>query len=148
MKTEVYNALVFTDFTLHKWTIEELDEHKLQYVGFGLEIYPKSGKQHHQGWLYCSTNAKKSFKAWKKLFVILGLETMHFEQMKGSFAQNDDYVSKEGKLTELGVKPMSHGKKRTQLEFKKEIDAGKDVLDIADSDDKFGTFLQYRSGLP
>jgi len=67
--------------------------------------------------------------------------------MKGSFAQNVVYVSKEGKLTELGVKPMANGKKRTLLEYKKEIDNGKDVLAIADSDDLFGTFLQYRSGL-
>ena len=67
--------------------------------------------------------------------------------MKGSFAQNTDYVSKEGKVTELGVKPMANGKKRTLLEYKREIDDGKDVLAIADSDDKFGTFLQYRSGL-
>jgi len=147
MPREEFNSLVFTDFSLHKWTIEELDAHKLQYVGFGLEICPKSGKEHHQGWIYCSNSAKKSFKQWKKLFTVLGLEKMHYEAMKGSFVQNENYVSKDGKLTELGVKPMGNGKKRTLLEFKKEIDAGKDVLEIADSDDKFGTFLQYRTGL-
>ena len=42
---------------------------------------------------------------------------------------------------------MANGKKRSLLEYKKEIDDGKDVLAIAESDDKFGTFLQYRSGL-
>ena len=33
------------------------------------------------------------------------------------------------------------------LEYKKQIEAGEHVLDIAESDAKFGTFLQYRSGL-
>ena len=57
------------------------------------------------------------------------------------------YVSEEGKVTESGVKPMGNAKKRTIFEYKKEIDDGKDSLAIADSDDKFGTFLQYHSGL-
>ena len=147
MPKSKFNSLVFTDFSLHIWTIEELDEHELQYVAYGLEICPKSGKEHHQGWLYCNNAKQKSFKSWKKVFTKLGLEKMHFEQMVGSFEQNDVYVSKEGKLTELGVKPMPNGKKRKLLDYKKEIDAGKDVLEIAESDDKFGTFLQYRSGL-
>jgi len=76
-----FNSLVFTDLSLHKWSIEELDEHKLQNVAYGVEICPKSGKDHQQGWLYCSNSAKKSFKAWKKLFTASGLEKMHFEQM-------------------------------------------------------------------
>jgi len=147
MPREEFNTLVFTDFSLYKWSEMDLEKHKLQYIGYGLEVCPETGKQHHQGWLYCNNSAKKSFKQWKKLFTALGLEKMHFEQMKGSFAQNDSYVSKEGKLTELGVKPMANGKKRTLLEYKKQIDDGKDVLAIADSNELFGTFLQYRSGL-
>jgi len=146
-KTPVFNALVFTDFTLHKWKNSELENNKIQYVGYGLEICPETGKQHHQGWLYCNTNAKKSFKAWKKYFLSIGLGSMHFERMKGNFPQNAEYISKEGKLTELGVKPMDNGHKRVLLDYKKEIDNGKDVLAIADSDEMFGTFLQYRSGL-
>jgi len=126
---------------------EDLSENNIQFVGYGVETCPETKKMHHQGWLYCSTDAKKSFKAWKKLFAKLGLEKMHFEQMKGSFAQNTAYVSKEGTLIEIGVKPMENGKKRKLLEFKEAIDEGKNVLEIADSPSLFGTFLQYRSGL-
>jgi len=88
IKNEVYNTFVFTVCSLHSWTIEGLDEHQIQYVGFGLEVCPKTGKDHHQGWIYCNTSAKKSFKVWKKLFVSFELEKMHFEQMKGSFVEH------------------------------------------------------------
>jgi hypothetical protein len=64
VKTEVFNSLCFTDFSLRKWTIEELAEHKIQYVGYGVETCPDTKKAHHQGWLYASTDAKRSFKAW------------------------------------------------------------------------------------
>jgi len=147
MKTEVFNALCFTDFSLRKWTIEDLAEHKIQYVGYGVETCPDTKKAHHQGWLYASTNAKRSFKAWKKVFKALDLEKMHFERMQGNFAQNSKYIEKEGQLVEVGEKPMGHGKKRVLLEFKKQIEEGKAVLDIAEENEKFGTFLQYRSGL-
>ena len=42
---------------------------------------------------------------------------------------------------------MGNGKKRNLLDFKKQIEDGKAVLDITEENDKFGTFLQYRSGL-
>jgi len=144
---EVFKSVVFTDFSLYKWTQEDLTEHKIMYVGYGLETCPTSKKEHHQGWLYASTDAKRSFKSWKKVFKALGLEKMHFEQMQGNFAQNVKYISKEGKLTELGVKPIGNGKKRTLLEYKKQIEDGEHVLDIAEDNEKFGTYLQYRSGL-
>ncbi|AIF71517.1 replication-associated protein [McMurdo Ice Shelf pond-associated circular DNA virus-7] len=143
---KVFNALVFTDFSLYKWTLEDLATHKIQYLAYGLETCPETKKQHHQGWLYASTDRKRSFMAWKKHFQLLGLD-MHYEAMQGNFSQNTKYISKEGQLTELGVKPMGSGKKRTLLEYKKQIEAGAHVLDIAEEDEKFGTFLQYRSGL-
>jgi len=144
VKTEVFNALCFTDFSLRKWTIDELSEYKIKYVGYGVETCPDTKKTHHQGWLYAHTDAKRSFKAWKKVFKALGLEKMHFEKMQGNFAQNAKYISKEGQLVEIGEKPMGNGKKRTIFEYKKQIENGESVLDIAESDEKFGTFLQYR----
>ena len=144
---EVYNAIVFTDFSLYKWTQEDLTEYKMKYVGYGLETCPKTEKEHHQGWLYAGTDAKRSFKSWKKVFKKLGLEKMHFERMLGNFAQNAKYISKEGKLVEVGIKPMGNGKKRTLLEYEKQIENGEAVLDIAEEEEKFGTYLQYRSGI-
>ena len=143
MKTVVFNALVFTDLSLHKWTNEELENNKIQYVGYGLEVCSETSKQYHQGWLYCSNSACKSFKAWKKLFTSLGLEQMFFYRMKGSLIHNRDYCSNEGKLTELGVKPQDNGRKRTLSEYKAQIDDGKDVRALAAA----SAFPQYRSAL-
>jgi len=119
--SKVFNALCFTDFSLRKWTKEELLEHNIQYVAYGLETCPNTKKEHHQGWLYSNTDSKRSFSAWKKLFKKLELEKMHFEQIKGSFSDNTEYVSKEGQLTEIGEKPMQNGKKRKILDFKHQI---------------------------
>jgi len=145
MPRDLFSSLCFTDFSLRKWTENDLSENNIQYVAYGVETCPETKKIHHQGWLYSNNSDKRSFKTWKKLFAKLGLEKMHFEQMKGSFMQNTAYVSKEGTLIEIGVKPMENGKKRKLLEFKEAIDQGKNVLEIADSPSLFGTFLQYRS---
>jgi len=37
--------------------------------------------------------------------------------LKGSFVQNVEYVNKDGKLTELGVKPMDNGHKPALLGY-------------------------------
>jgi len=67
VKTEVFNTLCFTDFLLRKWTKEDLAEHKIQYVGYGVETCPDTKKVYHQGWLYAHTDVKRSFLllAWK-----------------------------------------------------------------------------------
>ena len=57
---------------------------------------------------------------------------MHFEKMQGNFAQNAKYVSKEGQLEELGIPPMGNGNKRSLLEYKKQIENGEHVMDIAE----------------
>ena len=85
--------------------------------------------------MYAHTDAKRSFKAWKKVFAALGLEKMHFERMQGNFAQNSKYIEKEGQLVEIGERPMGNGKKRHLLDFKKQIEDGKAVLDIASEND-------------
>jgi len=70
--------------------------------------------------------------AWKKVLDDLGLAGVHYEAMKGNFEQNARYISKDRKLTEIGVKPMGNGKKRSLMEFKKQIENGESVLDIAE----------------
>ena len=66
------------------------------------------------------------FGGWKELF-----PTAHIEKMKGNFAQNEKYCSKEGKLIEFGELPKQD--KRTDLvEVKKLLDEGKQPMEIAD----------------
>ena len=81
---------------------------------------------------------------WRASHLQVVVTQAFFEYIKRRYLP---YVSKEGTLIEIGVKPMENGKKRKLLEFKEAIDLGKNVLEIADSPSLFGTFLQYRSGL-
>jgi len=53
------------------------------------------------------------FGGWKELF-----PTAHIEKMKGNFAQNEKYCSKEGKLIEFGERPKQ-GKRTDLIEVKK-----------------------------
>ena len=45
----------------------------------------------------------------------------------GNFAHNAKYISKDGKLVEIGLRPTGNGKKRRLLEYKKQIEAGEHV---------------------
>jgi len=57
MKTEVFNSSM--DFSLRKWTEEDLSEYNIQYVGYGVETCPETKKMRHQGWLYFHTDAQQ-----------------------------------------------------------------------------------------
>ena len=109
MPVTQFRAVCFTDFTLRKWSQNDLKENDIQYVAYALETCPETKKLHHQAWAY--SEKKISFAAWKKKFMLL-CGNCHFEQIKGSFASNEKYCSKSGELIEIGQKPMESGQKR------------------------------------
>lgn len=116
----------------------------LTYFAYGHETCPTTGRDHLQAWAY-STRAKR-LSAWKKLF-----PTAHIEQMRGSFAQNDKYCSKQDELTEFGERPMENGKKRTLADLAEEVtkgaEEGKPLRDIIMEGDQQSTFVQYHGGI-
>jgi len=77
---------------------EKTCQDKLTYFAYAEETCPTTGKKHFQGFAY----ARKAMKltGWKKLF-----PTAHIEHMRGNFSQNEKYCSKEGELSEFGVRP-------------------------------------------
>lgn len=93
-----------------------LNEH-IVYVAYGVETCPTTGRQHLQLFAY-SAQAMR-FSAWIKYFP----QGTHVEKMNGTFRDNHAYCSKEGKYTELGVRPMCNGKRRTDLIVKQAIDS-------------------------
>lgn len=99
-----------TDVPMDIW------DDRIQYIAYGKEICPTTGKQHLQMWAYCKTPQR--FTAWKKLF-----PGCHIERMRGTFANNDDYCSKESDLVCIGEKPMGNGERRCDLLVKDAIDA-------------------------
>jgi len=114
--------------------IENLAEHKIQYVGYGVETCPDTKKVNHN-MVVCAHRCQAQFQGVEEGFCISRTEKMHFERMQGNFAQNSKYIEKEGNLVEIGEKPMGNGKKRNLLDFKKQIEDGKAVLDIASEND-------------
>lgn len=130
-------------------TIFRVDEYHelpdgLSYFAYGREVCPTTGTHHLQAWAY-SARAKR-LTAWKKLF-----PTAHIEQMRGTFAQNDQYCSKQNALTCFGEKPMENGKKRCLETLVNEVisgaEAGKPLHEIVCDTDQQATFVQYHNGI-
>lgn len=95
-----------------------------EYILYGLEVCPRTGKQHHQGFVYFK-NARKSKKGVAKQ-----LGQCHVEQCKGNIDQNYDYCTKDDTVTEIGNKPTQG--KRTDLNCMKDtiMNGEKTVDDI------------------
>ena len=116
----------------------------LQYLAWGEETCPTTGKKHKQAFAYART--AKRLSAWKKLF-----PGAHIEQMRGTFSDNERYCSKEGTYTTLGVKPMLNGCKRSLEDLSCDIiQAARDQVpldEIVTIPEKAPTFVQYHNGL-
>jgi len=74
---------------------------KIRYLAYAEETCPTTKKKHYQAFAYA--HDKMKLTGWKKLF-----PTAHIEEMLGSFNDNEKYCSKEGMLTELGVRASQH----------------------------------------
>lgn len=85
----------FTDFVLDENFLQGLP---YEYLCYGKEICPDTGKSHLQGYIYFK-NAK-SFSAVRKL-----LTPRHIESTNGSTDDNIKYCSKDGDFYEFGVRP-------------------------------------------
>lgn len=91
-------------FTLNNYTDEEIEklkkcteDGKVKYIAFSREV-GESGTPHLQG--YLSWRTPQRLAACKKLN-----PRAHFERMRGSFLQNDIYITKQAELEEYGTKP-------------------------------------------
>jgi len=117
---------------------------KLQYFAYSMETCPTTNKRHAQAWAY-STKAMR-FTGWKKIF-----PDAHIEQMRGTFAENDVYISKESQLTSYGERPMENGKKRTLQDLVDEVStAARDGIrlsEVIDATEHKSTYVQYHGGI-
>lgn len=117
---------------------------KLQYFAYAQETCPTTGNKHLQCFAYAARAMRLT--GWKKIF-----KGAHIEEMRGTFAQNEKYCSKEGQLIEMGERPMDNGKKRTLQELCTEVregaQEGKPLSDIIMESENQHTFVQYHSGI-
>lgn len=133
-----FRLVCFTEYDMER-NMEDLASH-FQYLCYGKEVCPTTQKDHYQGFAY--VDKAQRFSWFKKVF-----GKTHFAQCRGSLEQNEDYCSKEGKYTEIGVKPMGSGKKRILLEIKDKIDAGESVSKLQKIEACFEPILRYERGL-
>lgn len=104
-----------------------IDECKqVRYLAYGGEVCPNTGRDHHQGFVYFHNQKTTGARSLKKLCTML--KVSHMEGMKGSFAQNEAYCSKEGELHEFGVAP-TQGARGDIVACKDDILAGKLTAD-------------------
>ena len=75
----------------------------VKYIGFGDERAPTTGMRHLQGFLYLFKNARMK---WLKDHTF---SRIHLQVMKGTFSENKEYCSKEGKFQEFGEQPKERG---------------------------------------
>lgn len=124
--------------TEHKVLSYDYDAMKdrLKYLAYAEETCPTTGKKHLQGFAYAWKPMR--FTTWKNLF-----PTAHIEEMKGRFRDNAAYCSKEGQLIEFGEKPNENGVKSTLIEYKRKLDGGASVDEVAMDEAYFPTFCQY-----
>jgi len=139
MPAPQFRAAVITDHRAQAYT--ELPD-GVQYIAWSLEHAPTTGKAHNQAYAYGN---KMTVSKWSKLF-----GNAHVEGMKGTFAQNDAYCSKESALSTLGEKPMGTGHRRDLQQIQSVMDKlppGVNVMDAAMDADNFNVCIQYKKGL-
>lgn len=132
-------SMVITDHTVSAYDYDAMKD-RIRYLAYAIETCPTTGKKHLQGFVYAWKPMR--FSVWKKVF-----PGAHLEEMRGRFRDNAAYCSKEGKLEEFGERPNEHGVKTTLINYKRKIDDGQLVEDIAEDETYFPTYVQYRSGL-
>lgn len=94
-------AWCFTSFDMNREPCYISELKGLRYLVYGLEICPKTEKEHWQGYLVLGDNAK-TLSAMKKW---LQDPAIHLEAAMGTAEQNRTYCTKDKKYKEFGAIP-------------------------------------------
>lgn len=94
------------------------DESWCQYILWGHETCPETGRQHLQG--YLETNKKMT---WTAVKAALGQPALHLEKAIGSQEDNVVYCCKEGEWVEFGT-PIAQGQRGDLTALASEVFSG------------------------
>ena len=101
-------GFVITDWNVDK-TQEDFDairaDNDIEYVGYGLERCPTTGREHFQAFAYFISERSTSKNNLKKIGEMWGETRCNVLPMRGSFRQNELYCSKESDLIHSGIPP-------------------------------------------
>ncbi len=135
-------SFVFTDFELTDGFYETLvADGFATWIFYGEEKCPATGRQHLQGVLRL-----KGPCTLARIISKFNTRRAHLEIMKGTYTDSIKYCSKENKTTEHGKRP-AQGQRADLVAIKKSLDEGKSVNDIAQDDNTFPQWCQYRKAL-
>ena len=127
-------------FTFNNYPDTELvDNLVCKYIAYSKEVAPTSGTPHLQGFV--------SFSTVKTKKQVIGLlPGCHVDVMKGSIAQNEDYINKVAAMIERGEKPISNDNRgrAEKLRWQRSRELAKEgKIDEVDAD----IFIRYYSTL-
>lgn len=106
----------------------------VDYLAYGDEV-TKDGKKHYQCFVYTHKTRWSKFKEW--------IGDSYRAPMKGTFKNNEDYCSKQGKLKEFGERP-DQGARKDLLTCKRKLEEiKKDTLEHAEDEELFGTICKH-----
>lgn len=134
--TDPFRLVCFTEYDIER-DMAELASH-FQYLAYGEEVCPTTGRQHFQGFAYTAKAQRWSW--YKKIF-----GKSHFEKCVGTLEDNEKYCSKEGTFIKYGTKPMGNGNKRSLAVFCEKLRDGADLEECICEDPV--TACMYNNGL-
>lgn len=130
----------FTDFEMLDWAKIYADNSDfIRYIGWGLEVCPKTKRQHFQGWI--QFNSQKRMSSVK---LLAQSKKIHLEPCMGSEEQNNKYCSKDGIFKCCGSY-KSQGARSDIETIVKMIKSGATMETVADQNPQY--FIQYHNGL-
>lgn len=119
----------------HLTRISEMPFDFIRYVAYAEEVAPTTGTPHLQGFFYAHNDV--SLKQLKKF-----LPSASWRIMEGTFAQNEAYCSKQGKLVEFGERPMQ-GRRTDLIMCKRRLDEGMSVMQLAEQESYYNHVAKH-----
>lgn len=129
-----YSNFVFTAFETHLgeiWMGWEILPGEIDYICFGIETCPETGRTHLQG--YCELSKRKTMRPLKKLLGSDG--SIHIEKRRGSQEQAIAYCKKEGQFFERGKLKDQGERKDLQNARDRALEVGMSALVMESKED-------------
>lgn len=104
---------VVTNFNVEADYQDIIKNNNIQYLAYGAEKCPTTGRDHHQCFFVLKKKSRTSKRTLNKMGDWFGPVHCNIEAMGGNLEQNERYCSKESALVEFGQKPEP--RKRTDL---------------------------------
>lgn len=132
---------MFTDWEGVDW--EHLQATgKLAFVFWGEEVAPNSGNTHWQGFLQLPDGVRKNIVQLKRY---LEVDRVYFAMMRGTYAQNEAYCSKDGECHQFG-EWRQNGRPVTYAEYFAWITESQPTLEEAIEKNPV-LYSRYRNGV-